>query len=95
MHPILFKLPLPSFNLPYAWIPLIIAALAALVAIAKMIGKDKDRAGAGGLDRRGGRGRDRPLHRVEGQHRERATWATSPSTATASCSASRWWWAGT
>jgi len=46
MHPILFTLPLPGFNLPYAWIPLIIAALALLVAVAKMIGSDKDRAGA-------------------------------------------------
>ena len=32
MHPILFKIPLPSFNLPYAWIPLIVAALAVLPA---------------------------------------------------------------
>jgi phosphatidylglycerol:prolipoprotein diacylglycerol transferase len=46
MHPILFHIPLPSFNLPLAWIPLIVAALAALVAAAKMIGADKDRSGA-------------------------------------------------
>ncbi len=46
MHPILFKLPLPNFNLAYAWIPLIIAALAVLVVVAKMVGKDKDRGGA-------------------------------------------------
>jgi phosphatidylglycerol:prolipoprotein diacylglycerol transferase len=46
MHPILFRLPLPTFNLPYAWIPLIIAALAAMVAVAKMVGADKDRQGA-------------------------------------------------
>jgi phosphatidylglycerol:prolipoprotein diacylglycerol transferase len=46
MHPILFKVPLPSFNLPYAWIPLVLAALAALIAVAKMVGKEKDRQGA-------------------------------------------------
>lgn len=46
MHPILFRIPLPNFNLPHAWVPLIIAALAALVAVAKMIGKEKDRQGA-------------------------------------------------
>jgi phosphatidylglycerol---prolipoprotein diacylglyceryl transferase len=46
MHPILFRIPLPSFNLPYAWIPLIVAALAVLIAAAKMVGKEKDRQGA-------------------------------------------------
>ncbi len=46
MHPILFKVPLPSFNLPYVWIPLVLAALAALIAAAKMVGKEKDRQGA-------------------------------------------------
>src|SRR4051812_20151595 len=46
MHPILFRIPLPDFNLPQAWIPLVIAALALLVAIAKMVGKEKDRQGA-------------------------------------------------
>ena len=46
MHPILFHIPLPTFNLPLVWIPLIIAALAALVAAVKMIGADKDRPGA-------------------------------------------------
>lgn len=47
MHPILFKLPLPNFNLPYAWIPLIVAALALLFAASKMVGKEKDRQSAG------------------------------------------------
>src|SRR5262245_3823380 len=46
MHPILFHIPLPNFNLPYAWIPFIVAAIAALVAVAKMVGKEKDRQGA-------------------------------------------------
>jgi phosphatidylglycerol:prolipoprotein diacylglycerol transferase len=46
MHPILFKVPLPSFNLRYVWIPLVIAAIAALIAAAKMLGKEKDRQGA-------------------------------------------------
>jgi phosphatidylglycerol:prolipoprotein diacylglycerol transferase len=46
MHPILFRLPLPSFTLRYAWIPYIVAALAALFAASKLIGKEKDRAGA-------------------------------------------------
>lgn len=46
MHPILFKLPLPNYNLPFAWIPFFVAAIAALVALAKMVGKEKDRAGA-------------------------------------------------
>jgi phosphatidylglycerol:prolipoprotein diacylglycerol transferase len=46
MHPILFKIPLPSFNLRIAWIPFIIAALAALYAATRMIGKEKDRGGA-------------------------------------------------
>jgi phosphatidylglycerol---prolipoprotein diacylglyceryl transferase len=46
MHPILFRIPLPNFNLPYAWIPLVVAALAALVAVAKLVGKEKDRQGA-------------------------------------------------
>jgi phosphatidylglycerol:prolipoprotein diacylglycerol transferase len=46
MHPILFRIPLPDYNLPLVWIPLIIAILAALVAAAKMVGKEKDRQGA-------------------------------------------------
>ena len=46
MHPILFHIPLPTFNLPLAWIPLIIAALAALVGVVKMVGAEKDRPGA-------------------------------------------------
>jgi phosphatidylglycerol:prolipoprotein diacylglycerol transferase len=46
MHPILFHIPLPNFDLPLAWIPLIIAALALLVAVAKMVGAEKDRPGA-------------------------------------------------
>lgn len=47
MKPILFRIPLPSYDLKIVWIPLIIAALAALVAVAKMIGKEKDRTWAG------------------------------------------------
>ena len=46
MHPILFRIPLPNANLPLAWIPLIIALIAVIVAIAKMAGQEKDRAGA-------------------------------------------------
>jgi phosphatidylglycerol:prolipoprotein diacylglycerol transferase len=46
MHPILFRLPLPSFTLRYAWIPFIVAALAAVFAASRLIGKDKDRASA-------------------------------------------------
>ena len=46
MHPILFRIPLPDYNLPLVWIPLIIAILAAMVAVAKMVGKEKDRQGA-------------------------------------------------
>jgi phosphatidylglycerol:prolipoprotein diacylglycerol transferase len=46
MHPILFRIPLPNFNLPQAWIPLVIAALALLVAVGKMVGKEKDKQGA-------------------------------------------------
>ena len=46
MHPILFKIPLPGFTLQYAWIPFIIAAIAALVAAVKVLGKEKDRQGA-------------------------------------------------
>ncbi|MFT3767806.1 MAG: prolipoprotein diacylglyceryl transferase [Minicystis sp.] len=46
MHPILFRIPLPNFNLPLAWIPLILAAIAAIVAVAKMVGQEKDRQGA-------------------------------------------------
>ncbi len=46
MHPILFRIPLPHFDLPYRWIPLLVAALAALVAVFKMVGKRKDKQGA-------------------------------------------------
>jgi phosphatidylglycerol:prolipoprotein diacylglycerol transferase len=46
MHPILFKLPLPNFNLPFLWVPLIVAVIAAILAAAKMVGKEKDRQGA-------------------------------------------------
>lgn len=46
MHPVLFKLPLPNYDLRYAWILLFVAAVAAVLAITKMIGKEKDRAGA-------------------------------------------------
>jgi phosphatidylglycerol:prolipoprotein diacylglycerol transferase len=46
MHPILFKIPLHGISLPYVWLPLIVAAIAALVAVAKMLGKEKDRQGA-------------------------------------------------
>ncbi|APR85873.1 Prolipoprotein diacylglyceryl transferase [Minicystis rosea] len=46
MHPILFRIPLPNANLPLAWIPLIITLIAVIVAIAKMAGQEKDRAGA-------------------------------------------------
>jgi phosphatidylglycerol:prolipoprotein diacylglycerol transferase len=46
MHPILFKLPLPHYNLPYAWIVFFVAALAALYAVLQMVGKEKNRSGA-------------------------------------------------
>ena len=46
MHPILFRIPLPDYNLPLVWIPLIIAIIAAMVAVAKMVGQEKDRQGA-------------------------------------------------
>ncbi len=46
MHPILFRIPLHGISIQYVWLPFIVAALAALVAVAKMVGKEKDRQGA-------------------------------------------------
>jgi phosphatidylglycerol:prolipoprotein diacylglycerol transferase len=46
MHPILFKLPLPNYDLRYAWILFAIAALSAVYAVVQMIGEKKDRGAA-------------------------------------------------
>jgi phosphatidylglycerol---prolipoprotein diacylglyceryl transferase len=46
MHPILFKLPLPHKNLPYAWVLFLVAGLAAVYAVSQLVGKEKNRSGA-------------------------------------------------
>ena len=49
MHPILFKIPLPKYALPWTWLLLAIAGLSLAVAVAYLARKNREGAGIAGL----------------------------------------------